>query len=83
MMDFNKFMKDGMKDVLAKLPPKERADMNRMTQNLGKIMTKATTSNKDFTDEILTEHEDFKKRLAKHQEEHNKTQSKYADNSNK
>lgn len=83
MMDFNKFIKDNMKEALSKMPPEQRADMNRMVQKIGNSMSAATTSNKDLSGDILAAHEDFKDRLAKTQEVHNEMQTKYADNSSK
>jgi hypothetical protein len=82
-IDYEKFMKDQMGKALSALPPKERADMNRLVQNLGGIMGKAMNSEGDLTKEVHKEHADFTERINSAMSAHDKMQDKYGDNSNK
>ena len=95
-MDFTKFMKDNMGEALSKLPPKERADMNRLVQSLGgTLVSVSSIMNLDnkipdvdkFCDSLIVDvhkaHADFTKGLKEKVNKHDKMQDKYVDNSNK
>lgn len=96
MIDYTQFMKENMGKVLAKLPPKERADMNRLVQNisntLGSVSSvididKKTPDIDKFCEGLIVDvhkaHADFTEGLNKTVNEHDKMQDKYVDNSKK
>ena len=87
MIDLKSFidqnMNKGMKEALSKMPPKQKADVNRMMQSFGKSMSSAINKNPNSEDEVMNAYADFKIRLDKDMELHNKMQDKYVDNSNK
>lgn len=96
MIDYTKFMKEHMGKALAQLPPKERADMNRLVQNIGNTLgsvssvmdiDKKTPDIDKFCEGLIVDvhkaHADFTEGLKKTVNQHDKMQDKYVDNSNK
>lgn len=76
-------MNKGMKEAMAKMPPKQRSDMNRMIQSISKTMGGSLDKNANSEEDIMSAYADYKIRLDKDIELHNKMQDKYVDNSKK
>lgn len=63
-MNMGKFLKKEMGKALQVLSPKERADMNRYIQSLGKIMSDDNLTSDEQREEVLRKNDEMQKKYA-------------------